>query len=118
MQQNSGQDTCAEPAIVMTRITAKWRPSILRLLHDEPRRFGALRSGIPAISERMLVYSLRELERDGIVLRTALSMKPPHVIYSLTAFGAGCARHIEALLDYLATPSEAIASTRPPPRER
>jgi DNA-binding HxlR family transcriptional regulator len=127
MKHDSRPDAYAEAALVMSRVTSKWRPNIMRLLHDEPQRFSALRAAIPSISERMLVHSLRDLERDGVVLRTALSVKPPHVVYSLTAFGAGCARRVAALLEYVSshqpacgervTPSEARASISPPPRE-
>src|SRR3712207_6966004 len=42
---------------------------------------------LPAITEKMLIRQLRELERDGIVVRTSYSSVPPHVEYAITAYG-------------------------------
>lgn len=50
-------------------------------------RFTELRSAIPDISEKMLAQQLRQLERDGMVLRTAYPEVPPRVEYRLTEIG-------------------------------
>jgi DNA-binding HxlR family transcriptional regulator len=42
---------------------------------------------VAGISEKMLIQSLREMERDGIVFRTDFQEVPPRVEYSLTPFG-------------------------------
>ncbi len=70
-------------------IGGKWKIPLLWHLRDGPRRYGALNRAIPAVSERMLVKQLRELERDGLVRRTAFPEVPPRVEYALTP--AGCA---------------------------
>ncbi|MBS1051915.1 helix-turn-helix domain-containing protein, partial [Gluconobacter japonicus] len=41
----------------------------------------------PNITQRMLTTQLRELERDGFVLRTVYPEVPPKVEYSLTPRG-------------------------------
>jgi DNA-binding HxlR family transcriptional regulator len=68
-------------------ITGKWKPSIIWLLHDRPRRFAELRRKLDGISEKVLAEQLRELERDGVVHRRDFEEVPPHVEYSLTASG-------------------------------
>jgi len=50
-------------------------------------RFSELERAIPAISQKMLIQQLRELERDGIVLRTIYPQIPPRVEYQLTKVG-------------------------------
>lgn len=50
-------------------------------------RFGEVRRALPRASKKMLVQRLRELERDGLIQRTALATKIPGVDYSLTARG-------------------------------
>ena len=50
-------------------------------------RFNALQRAIVGISHRMLAVTLRKLERDGLVLRTAHPEVPPRVEYELTPLG-------------------------------
>jgi DNA-binding HxlR family transcriptional regulator len=49
----------------------------------------------------MLAQTLRELERDGLVLRTRLPLVPPHVMYSLTPLGRECAELVAELACWL-----------------
>jgi DNA-binding HxlR family transcriptional regulator len=69
-------------------IGGKWKILILWEMNDGPLRFGELKRRVPGISEKMLIQSLRELEVDGIVHRKVFQAVPPHVEYSVTAFGA------------------------------
>src|SRR5437879_11688359 len=50
-------------------------------------RFSVLERAIPAISQKMLVQQLREVERDGIVVRTLYPEMPPIVDYHVTKLG-------------------------------
>lgn len=68
-------------------VGGKWKPMALWALSVAPRRFGALRRGLPGVSEKVLTQQLRELERDGIVARVVHDQVPPKVEYSLTALG-------------------------------
>ena len=65
----------------------KWKLLILSYLLDEPRRYGELRRLMPEITEKMLIQELRDLENDGIVVRTVQQTVPPRVDYSLTEQG-------------------------------
>lgn len=80
---------CA-PGSVLARLGDKWTIlviSMLSLSPDRPMRFGALRRGIPDISQRMLTLTLRNLERDGLVARHYYTELPPRVEYELTPRG-------------------------------
>lgn len=68
-------------------IGGKWKGVILYHLLQETLRFNAIRRRLPSITQRMLSTQLRELEHDGIVLRTAYPEVPPKVEYSLTERG-------------------------------
>lgn len=65
----------------------RWKPLIIRELFSGTKRYGELKKAIPAVTEKMLIQSLKELEMDGIVKRKAMPVVPPHVEYSLTACG-------------------------------
>jgi DNA-binding HxlR family transcriptional regulator len=72
---------------VLDRICDKWTLLIVVTLDHGPLRFTDLQRQIPGISQRMLTLTLRNLERDGLVSRTAYAEIPPRVEYALTPTG-------------------------------
>ncbi|MET3780651.1 helix-turn-helix domain-containing protein [Brevundimonas sp. 1080] len=73
---------------VIGRVADKWTMLILEVLaeHGETRftRVGELVGGI---SQKMLTQTLRQMERDGLVIRTVHPVIPPKVEYRLTDLG-------------------------------
>jgi len=70
-------------------VSGKWKGLVLWELHAHGvRRFSELRRALPGVSEKMLAQHLREMEADGLVLRTVYAEVPPKVEYSLTESGA------------------------------
>jgi Predicted transcriptional regulators len=63
----------------------RWKLPILTHLSKGKIRYGELKRIIPNITERMLTLQLRELERDGLIIRTVYHEVPPRVEYELTA---------------------------------
>jgi DNA-binding HxlR family transcriptional regulator len=82
---------------VLDHLTSRWGVLILIALQDGTLRFSALRRRIGGVSERMLSQSLRLLEEDGFVRRTAHPVVPPHVEYDLTPLGRQVAEKVHAL---------------------
>lgn len=68
----------------ITLIQGKWKLAILFRLEKGPARLSQLRRLFPDASKKVLVQQLREMERDGLVLRTDLSHRLRHVEYSLS----------------------------------
>lgn len=85
---------------VIDHIGGKWSTLILLALSEKPYRFGELRRLVPDISQRMLTQTLRDLERDGYVLRTVFPTKPPSVEYRLTDLGESLFKALCGLLDW------------------
>ena len=54
-------------------------------LRDQTLRFSEIRRAIGGVSERMLAQTLRYMEEDGLLVRKAYDVVPPHVEYRLTA---------------------------------
>jgi len=73
---------------VIGRVADKWTMLILEVLaeHGETRftRVGELVGGI---TQKMLTQTLRQMERDGLVVRTVHPVIPPKVEYRLTDLG-------------------------------
>lgn len=72
---------------VMEQIGGYWKPIILFHLISGNKRYNELKKAMPHITEKMLIQNLKQLENDGLVLRKALAVVPPHVTYSLTDSG-------------------------------
>src|SRR5690349_7258255 len=71
---------------LLDRISGKWAIGILTLAGDHgPIRFTELERGVQGISRRMLTLTLRNLERDGLLVRTVYPTVPPKVEDRLTA---------------------------------
>lgn len=72
----------------MTVIGNKWRAIILwHITQSQPVRYGNLKQSIPHISHKVLVQELKNLESDGLIVRTIYPTIPPRVEYSLTDRG-------------------------------
>ncbi len=73
---------------VIGRIADKWTMLILEVLteHGE-QRFGRIGDLVGGISQKMLTQTLRQMERDGLVIRTVHPVIPPKVEYRLTDLG-------------------------------
>ncbi|NKC33941.1 winged helix-turn-helix transcriptional regulator [Falsiroseomonas selenitidurans] len=86
--------------LVLDRIADKWAVLVLALLAQGPLRFNALRRRIEGVSQKMLSQTLKGLERDGLVRRTAFPTVPVTVEYAITPLGATLAERVELLRDW------------------
>ena len=71
----------------LSLINGKWKLLILKELSQGAVRYGKLGAAIPAVSAKVLTQQLRELEEDGLIVRTVYTEVPPRVEYSLTELG-------------------------------
>jgi len=87
---------------VLRILEGRWKLVILfHLFGGKVRRFSELRRAIPAVSEKMLIQQLRQLERDGVVRRYVHHQVPPKVEYSLTDWGQALCPPLDALLHWV-----------------
>jgi DNA-binding HxlR family transcriptional regulator len=84
-------------------LEGRWKLVILfRLFGGKVLRFSELEKSIPAISQKMLIQQLRQMEADGIVRRIVHHQVPPKVEYCLTPWGQALCPALDALLQWAA----------------
>ncbi|WP_454886897.1 winged helix-turn-helix transcriptional regulator [Sphingomonas oryzagri] len=88
--------TCGLDATLRV-ISGKWKPLILYFLLQGPNRYGELKRAIRDVSDKVLIQQLKELEADGVLLRTDYREVPPRVDYTLTPLGRSLAQALEPL---------------------
>lgn len=88
---------------VMARAGDKWSILVVATLHGGPMRYTDLQRAIPGISQRMLTLTLRQLQRDGLITRTAYAEVPPRVEYALTTLGTTLLGIVAPLIDWAGT---------------
>jgi DNA-binding HxlR family transcriptional regulator len=72
------------------RVADKWTMLILEVLAEKGElRFTSLSRLVDGISQKMLTQTLRQMERDGLLIRTVHPVVPPKVEYRLTPLGMG-----------------------------
>jgi DNA-binding HxlR family transcriptional regulator len=88
-------------------LEGRWKLVILfRLFGGKLLRFSDLEREIPAISQKMLIQQLRQLEKDGIVRRIVHPQVPPKVEYALTDWGQALCPVLNVLLKWAAAREE------------
>jgi DNA-binding HxlR family transcriptional regulator len=97
---------------VLELIASKWTVLVVDALSEGPKRYSALRREITGVSQKMLTQTLRELERDGIVIRTVYDTKPPSVDYRLSKLGDTLTEPIAAIRRWADTHFPQIAVAR------
>jgi DNA-binding HxlR family transcriptional regulator len=103
---------CLAVREVLNRVGDKWSVQVVGLLGDGKKRFSELRRGIDGISQRMLTLTLKGLERDGLITRTAYPTIPPRVEYELTKLGRSLLNPIKELGDWVGQNRERIQIAR------
>jgi len=81
-------------------IGGKWKALILCHLTYGAKRTGELQRAIPDITRKMLTQQLRELEEDGLILRTVYNQVPPKVVYELSDLGASLKQIIDLMCEW------------------
>ncbi|WP_342469815.1 helix-turn-helix domain-containing protein [Promicromonospora iranensis] len=85
--------------VSMAVLGGAWKLSTVKYLLERTHRFGELQRRLGTVTARTLTRVLRDLEADGIVVRTVYAEVPPRVEYSLTDLG----RSLDQVVGWLNT---------------
>lgn len=98
---------------VIGRVADKWTMLILETLIEQGElRFTQIGKAVPGISQKMLTQTLRQMERDGLVIRTVHPVIPPRVDYRLTDLGDSLAEAFCGVWIWAAANLERIEAAR------
>lgn len=99
MENESNLDNPLACPVVSTLslMSGKWKPMIIHILIEQPKRFGELKRMMKPISQKVLTEQLRELESSDIVQRDVFDEKVLNVTYSVTDYGNSLSPVLEAL---------------------
>jgi DNA-binding HxlR family transcriptional regulator len=103
------------PNGVLARLGDKWTilvMSHLAVASGHRLRFSALKNGIEGITQRMLTLTVRNLERDGLLVRHYFPEVPPRVEYELTQMGASMLPALEGFTSWIRANWPQIAEAR------
>lgn len=87
-------------ATTVSIIGSKWKLLIIRNLLNRPCRFNELKKDLEGISQKVLTDSLRSMEDDGIIIRTAYPEVPPRVEYALSELGESMRPILDAMYQW------------------
>lgn len=88
---------------VLDIVFSRWTTPILWCLNEFGRqRFVVLQRNIASITPKVLTQRLRQLERDGLVVRTYHPEVPPRVEYEISELGRSLAPIFAQLAEWSA----------------
>lgn len=97
---------------LLDRLADKWVALALAALADGERRYSELSRAIAGVSQKMLTQTLRNLERDGIVLRSITPAVPVRVDYRLTPLGTSLLPVVAAIKDWAEQNMDQVLTAR------
>ena len=98
MPRTYGEGCVAAHALDL--IGDRWALLIVRELMLGPKRFGAIRAGVPGIATNMLAQRLVDMEAAGLLMQEVLPPPASILAYRLTAAGEGLWPVIAALCQW------------------
>ena len=105
-------EECPAVGQILDRIGDKWTVMVVGVLSNGPLRFNAIMREVGGVSHRMLTLTLRALERDGLVTRTAYATIPPKVEYELTELGRSLIEPLRVLATWAVNHRPAMEKAR------
>jgi DNA-binding HxlR family transcriptional regulator len=90
-------DTACSARDTVALIAAKWAMLVLHALETGSMRNAALLRRVGGISQKVLTQTLRDLERNGLIVREDRGTVPRHVEYRLSRLGESLSQALSVL---------------------
>jgi DNA-binding HxlR family transcriptional regulator len=112
MPNGDTPERCALIRSMLDLVGKKWHALVLRELVSGPLRFNELRRAAAPVTQRVLSTCLRDLERDGLIIRTVYPTVPPKVEYELTQAGRTLNAAVYNIADWADENLETVTAAR------
>ncbi|MEV0563385.1 helix-turn-helix domain-containing protein [Dactylosporangium sp. NPDC050588] len=113
MQKETIPELACPIAPVVDIVFSRWTTPILWTLHEHGRqRFSELERRIGTVTAKVLTQRLRQLERDGLVVRTYTPEIPPRVEYEISDLGRSLGPLFHSLADWAGGHLPAVDAAR------
>jgi DNA-binding HxlR family transcriptional regulator len=99
-------------AAALARVGDRWTLLVIEALLEGPQRFSELQASVAGIAPNILTRRLRDLEREGLVVATPYSERPPRFAYDLTVSGRDLAGAVRLLAQWGAAHDETAPAFR------
>jgi DNA-binding HxlR family transcriptional regulator len=98
---------------MLERVADRWTLLVIDVLEGgRPVRFTRLRDALGDVSQKMLTKTLRQLERDGLVVRPVHPEVPPRVDYQLTPLGVSLGESVCGLWTWVEANLQSVHRSR------
>ena len=84
----------------LDKMGGRWKALILYQLMGGALRYNAIKKAMPAVTEKMLIQKLKELEVDKLIIREAKAIVPPVVTYRLSKKGQALQQTMQAMANW------------------
>jgi DNA-binding HxlR family transcriptional regulator len=120
-RRNRKKEAFCPVEVPLSLLAGKWKAMIIYHLLKGKQRFNGLQREMNGITHRMLSQQLKEMEMDGLVIRTDYGEMPPKVEYSLSPLGKSLRPVLSAMHRWGERHGDALMSVRrrvfPPRRD-
>jgi len=100
MRKKSELEPQCPVATTVQLIGNKWKLLIIRNLLERPWRFNELQRSLDGVSQKVLTDNLRQMQADGLVIRTVYPEVPPRVEYALSEIGESMRPILRAMQEW------------------
>jgi DNA-binding HxlR family transcriptional regulator len=94
------KDTECPAEFTLAMIGGRWKIPLIFHLLSGAKRFSQLARALTGVSQKMLTQQLREMARDGLVVRKVYAEVPPRVEYTLTPLGRSLKSVVDAMCQW------------------
>lgn len=95
------QHICVNFHSAIEFIGKRWMGTVIYTLLNGPKRYNEIISSIPGISDRLLTERLRDLEKEGLIVKRMIDNSPKKVEYELTSAGRELEEVIRVLMKWV-----------------